>query len=64
MQGVVSISHELASTGFAVNINGHAQAASAGFDNSALAGQYIGLSIDAGASAAWTIRQLTAEAIW
>lgn len=34
------------------------------FDNSALGGQYIGLSINGGASAAWTISQCRVEAKW
>jgi hypothetical protein len=33
------------------------------FDNSALAGQYVGLSINGGASAAWTITHVDAELI-
>lgn len=33
------------------------------FDNSALAGQYIGLSLNAGAAAAWTITHVSSELI-
>jgi hypothetical protein len=40
-----------------------ADGASAGFDNSALAGQYVGLSINGGASAAWTITHCAAYLI-
>jgi hypothetical protein len=35
----------------------------AAFDNSALAGQFIGLSINGGASAAWTITSVSAELV-
>jgi hypothetical protein len=38
-------------------------AASSTFDNSAMAGLYAGLSINAGASSAWTITHLAAELI-
>lgn len=34
---------------------------SSGFDNSALGGQYLGLSINGGASASWTITSVTCE---
>lgn len=40
-----------------------ADGASSTFDNTALAGQYLGLSINGGASAAWTITGVTAELI-
>ncbi len=36
---------------------------SATFDNTALAGQYVGLSINGGASAAWTLTHVAAELI-
>lgn len=45
--------------GFGGSIDGVA----AGFDNSALAGQYVGLSINGGTSAAWTITSVAAELI-
>jgi hypothetical protein len=38
-------------------------AVSAGFANNALAGQYVGLQINAGASSAWTITAVAAELI-
>ncbi len=50
--------------GFANDGTGHVEGASAGFDNSALGGFYVGLSIDGGASAAWTLTQVVAEARW
>lgn len=51
-------------TGFANDGTGHVEGTSAAFDNSALGGSYIGLSIDGGASAAWTVTQAIAEAVW
>lgn len=50
--------------GFANDGTGHVEATSAGFDNSALGGNYIGLSINGGASAAWTLTQVHADASW
>mgnify|MGYP000163832077 CR=1 FL=1 len=50
--------------GFANDGTGHVEGTSAGFDNSALGGSSIGLSINSGASAAWTITQVIAEASW
>jgi hypothetical protein len=64
IQGTVSMDHNLAATGFATDASSIVVGTSAGFDNSALGGSYIGLSIDGGASAAWTITQVTAEAAW
>lgn len=51
-------------TGFANNSTGHIVGVSAGFDMTALGGQYIGLSINGGASASWTVTQVTVEAAW
>lgn len=51
-------------TGFASDGTGHVEGTSAGFDNSALSGLYVGLSVNGGASAAWTITQARAEAKW
>lgn len=45
--------------GFGGSIDG----ASASFDNSALGGSYVGLSINGGASAAWTLTSVFAELI-
>lgn len=61
IQGLVRIQHNLAATGFANTPAGFnlVEGTSAGFDNTALGGQYIGLSINGGASAAWTINQVT-----
>lgn len=51
-------------TGFANDSTGHVEGTSAGFDNSALGGQYIGLSVNGGASASWTVTQVWANASW
>jgi len=51
-------------TGFANDGSGHVDGTSAGFDNSNLGGSYIGLSINGGTSAAWTVTQVIAEAQW
>jgi hypothetical protein len=60
IQGSVWIQHNLAATGFANTPAGFnlVEGTSAGFDNTALGGQYIGLSVNGGASAAWTINQM------
>lgn len=50
--------------GFANDGTGHVEGTSAGFDNSALSGNYIGLSLNGGASAAWTVTQSICEATW
>lgn len=63
---VVSASGILAGAfGFATGAAGFKSgkdAQSSTFDNSALAGQYIGLSVNTGSSAAWTITGVHAEA--
>lgn len=64
IQGALSLAHNLAATGFASSAAGAVEASSAGFDNAALGGQHIGLSINGGASAAWTITQVQVEADW
>lgn len=51
-------------TGFANDSSGHVQGAGGAFDNTALGGLYIGLSVNGGASAAWTVTQCVAEANW
>ena len=51
-------------TGFANDSTGHIEGTSAGFDNSALGGQYVGLSMNGGTSAAWTLTQVRVEAAW
>lgn len=51
-------------TGFANDSTGHIQATGASFDASAVAGQYIGISINGGASASWTLTQCIANGDW
>lgn len=50
--------------GFANDGNGIVEGTSAGFDMTTLAGSYIGLSINASTSAAWTVTQVQSEAAW
>jgi hypothetical protein len=63
MTGCVWLQHNLAATGLANTPAGFSltQATSAGFDNTALQGQYIGLSVNPGASGAWVVEQVLAE---
>lgn len=56
--GVIAAGAAVAS---GAGLGGGAHGASAGFDNSALGGQYVGLSINAGASAAWTLECVSGE---
>lgn len=51
-------------TGFANDSTGHIEGTSAGIDMTAFAGQYVGLSINGGASAAWTVTQVQVEVMW
>lgn len=51
-------------TGFANDVTGHIEGTSAGFDMTALAGLSVGLSINGGGSASWTLTQVVAEAYW
>jgi hypothetical protein len=64
LQGLVWLQHNLAATGLANTPAGFSlvQATSAGFDNTALQGQFIGLSVNPGASAAWVVEQVLARA--
>lgn len=64
IKGTAGWIHNASVAGFCNNEAGAVDATSSTADNSALAGLYIGLSINAGASAAWTITQVFAEAIW
>lgn len=50
--------------GFANDGSGHVEGTSASWDASAVNGQYIGLSINGGTSASWTISQCQAECDW
>jgi hypothetical protein len=64
LQGTLSMNHNLAATGFAVNASSIVEATGAGFDNSALGGLFAGLSVNGGSSAAWTLQQCRVEAKW
>lgn len=66
LRGVVAIQHNnSAATGFANVISPVTVATSAAFDSgSHSAGQYVGLSINGGGSAAWTIEQVLASMDW
>lgn len=66
IQGTISCNHNGAAAGFTNNDGGVVEGTSAGFDNqgSAIAGLFMGLSVNGGASAAWTVTQVRAEAIW
>ena len=48
-------------TGFANNGTGHIEGTSGGFNNTALGGQFIGLSINGGAASVWTLTQSVGE---
>ena len=63
LAGMVWLQHNLAATGFANTPAGFSlvQGVSAGFDNSALQGQFIGLSVNPGASGAWVVEQCLAR---
>lgn len=63
LQGAVYVRHNLAATGFANTPAGLSivQGTSAGFDNTALGGQFIGLSVNPGASGAWVVEQVQAS---
>lgn len=61
--GMVWLQHNLAATGLANTPAGFSlvQETSAGFDNTALGGQFIGLSVNPGASGAWVVEQCLAR---
>ena len=63
LQGMAWLQHNLAATGLANTPAGFSlvQATSAGFDNTALQGQYIGLSVNPGTSGAWVVEQCLAR---
>ena len=65
IQGLVWLQHNLAATGFANTPAGFSlvQGTATGFDNTALGGLFIGLSVNPGASGAWVVEQCLAR-IW
>jgi hypothetical protein len=66
IQGSAGWSHNAASTGFANNDGGMVEGTSAGFHNSpsVVAGNFVGITINGGTSASWTVTQVRARAIW
>jgi len=66
LQGEVRLQHNLAATGFATTPAGLSivQGTAAAFDNTALGGQYIGLSVNPGTSGAWVVEQCIATAVY
>lgn len=61
IQAHTSWSHNGAAAGFCNNDAGAVEASGAAYDNSAQGGLYVGLSINGGASSAWTLTQCVAE---
>lgn len=51
-------------TGFANDTTGHVEGTSGTFDNTALGGLYISLSMNGGAASTWTLTQVQSEADW
>jgi hypothetical protein len=51
-------------TGFANDTTGHIEGSSASFDTSGIGGNYISLTLNGGASAAWTVTQVLSQATW
>ena len=64
IQGSANWTHNGAAAGFANNDAGSVEATSSAFDNTALGGLFVGLSINGGTSAAWTITQVRAQGLW
>lgn len=64
IRGTAAWAHNGAATGFASDDAGAVTGTSAAFDATSLAGSYIGLSINGGASAAWTVGHVLVEGIW
>ena len=60
LRGMAHMQHNLAATGFANTPAGFSlvEASSAAFDNSALGGLIVGLSVNPGASGAWVVEQV------
>lgn len=52
-------------TGFSSDTTGHIEGSSASFDSTTgIAGNYISLTLNGGASAAWTVTQVLSQATW
>lgn len=66
VQGSVWIQHNLQITGFATTPSGFSltQGTSAGFDNTALGGHFMGLSVNPGTAGAWVVEQVVLRAVY
>lgn len=66
LRGVVWVTHNTSSTtGFANVVSPVTTAVSGAFDSTShVGGQFVGLSINGGASAAWTVRQVMGSMDW
>lgn len=62
VQGAAQLNHSLAATGFSVSNGPVVPAISAGFDTT-VANMFIGLSVNGGAAAAWTVKLVSAELV-
>jgi hypothetical protein len=62
IENVGTLSHRLSITGLSTDVTGMKVATSAGFD-STVASSILGLSVNGGTSAAWTIELVHAELI-
>lgn len=62
LQAVGVLAHRLSITGLSVDVTGVKLSTSAGFDSTP-AGSIIGLSVNGGAAAAWTIALVSAELV-
>jgi hypothetical protein len=62
LQAVGTLAHRLSVTGLSVDVTGVKFSTSAGFD-STVAGSIIGLSVNGGLSAAWTVAVVSAELV-
>lgn len=62
LQALGQLAHRLSITGLSVDVSGAKLATSAAFD-STVAGLIIGLSVNGGTSAAWTVQLVSAELV-
>lgn len=62
LQSMGKLTHRLSITGLSTDVSGMKLATSAGFD-STVANSIIGLSVNGGASAAWTVAVVSAELV-
>jgi hypothetical protein len=66
LQGASWVQHNLAATGFANTPAGFSlvEGTSAGFDNQSLGNNFVGLSVNPGASGAWVVNQVWMNMGW